>query len=320
MKHHFGDMLDRSGRHWNFVPNAQRYAFHVPEWTSGQKLISVATISSEDSNWEMLSTFPNLEELTLHSPSNEQIALVSTIWRLKRLHITHARPKNLEFVARLQNLEEVILEYVSGFNDLSPLGELSGLKALHIENVRRVSDFSGLSNSRKLAYLSIDGTMDWAQPVEEFNFLGSLESLEYLRLMNVRSPKTSQPLSSLAGLKNFSKIIIGMSTFHLEVFAWLEAKIPYVEGAVRPPFVKFGGEDREIHSRDERFRMPIEQFNSYPDLFLGKDGKRYHRVPHQAALLGKGQRSPSGSQEAVERICEAHAKKYEELVRQFSRD
>lgn len=320
MKHHFGDMLDRSGGHWNFVPNAQRYAFHMPEWTSGQKLISVATISSEDSNWEMLSTFPNLEELTLHSPSNEQIAFVSTLPGLKRLRITHARPKNLEFMARLQNLEEVILEYVSGFSDLSPLSDLPRLRALHIENVRRVSDFSGLCNAPRLAYLSIDGTLDWTQPVEDFDFLGSLGGLEYLRLMKVRSPKTPQPLSSLDGLKNLSKIIIGISTLSLEVFAWLEAKIPHVEGAVRPPFVKFGGEDREIDSRDHRFRMPIEQFNSYPDLFVGKDGKRYHRVPHQAALLGKGQRSPSGSQETVERICEAHARKYEELVRRYSRD
>lgn len=313
-------MLDRSGGHWNFVPNFQRHAFHMPEWTSGQKLISIATISREDSNWEIVSTFPNLEELTLHSPSNEQIAFVSNLWRIKRLRITHARPKNLEFMARLQNLEEVILEYVSGFNDLSPLSELSRLRALHIENVRRVSDFSGLSNSQNLAYLSIDGTLDWAQPVEEFNFLGSLGSLEYLRLMNVRSPKTLQPLTCLAELKNLSKIMIGMSTFPLEVFAWLEAKIPHVEGAVRPPFVKFGGEDRAIDPRDHRFRLPIEEFNNYRDLFIGKDGKRYHRVPHQAALLGKGQRGPFGSQETVERICEAHAKKYEELVRQFRRD
>lgn len=317
MKHHFGDMLDRSGGHWNFVPNVQRYAFHMPEWTSGQKLVSVATISSEDSNWELISTFPNLEELTLHSPSHEQIAFVSNLWRLKRLRITHARPKNLEFVARLQSLEEVILEYVSGFSDLSPLGELSKLKALHIENVRRVSDFSGIKNSRSLAYLSIDGTFDWAQPVESFDFLGSMESLEYLRLMNVRPPKISEPLIDLLKLKNLTKIMFGMSTFPLEVFAWLQAKIPHVEGAVRPAFVKFGGKNQEIPPRDVRFRMPIEEFNSYSNLFVGPDGKRYQWIPHQAALLGRGQRGLTGSQESVDKACAAHAEKYGTLVEQF---
>lgn len=319
MKHHFGDMLDRSGGHWNFIPNVQRYAFHMPEWTSGQKLVSVATISGEDSNWELIGTFPNLEELTLHSPNQEQISFVSNLWRIKRLRISHARPKNLEFIARLQNLEEVILEYVSGFSDTSPLGELSELKALHIENVRKVSDFSGIKNARSLAYLSIDGTLDWAQPIESFEFLGSLGSLEYLRLMNVRPPKISEPLISLLTLKNLTKIMFGMSTFPLEVFAWLQAKIPQVEGAVRPAFKKFGGENREIHPRDMRFRIPIEEFNLYSNLFVGPDAKRYEWIPHQAALLGRGQRGPSGAQEFVDKKCVEHAEKYGRLVEQFSR-
>lgn len=317
MKHHFGDMLDRSGGHWSFVPNAQRYAFHMPEWTSGQKLVSVATISSDDSNWQLISTFPNLEELTLHSPSHEQIAFVSNLWRLKRLRITHARPKNLEFMARLQNLEEVILEYVSGFSDISPIGELSKLKALHIENVRRVSDFSGIGNARNLEYLSIDGTTDWAQPIDAFDFLGSLPSLEYLRLMNVRPPKIPEPLACLLKLKKLSKIVFGMSTFPLEVFAWLQAKIPQVEGAIRPAFAKFGGENQEIHPRDLRYRMPIEEFNRYPNLFVGTDGKRYQWIPYQAALLGRGQRGLTGQQEFVDSACAAHAEKYRQMVEKF---
>jgi hypothetical protein len=320
VKHHFGDMLDRSGGHWNFVPNAQRYAFHMPEWTSGQKLVSIATISADDSNWELVSTFPNLEELTLHSPSHKQIAYVSNLWRIKRLRITHARPKCLEFIARLQNLEEVILEYVSGFSDLSPLGELSKLKALHIENVRRVSDFSGIKNARSLKYLSIDGTLDWAQPIEEFDFISALESLEYLRLMNVRPPKSLGTLTCLLKLKKLKKIMFGMNTFPLEVFAWLQAKIPQVEGAVRPAFAKFGGENREIDPRDMRFRMPIEEFNRFPNLHIGPDGKRYQWIPHQAALLGRGQRGLTGQQASVDSACAAHEEKYLQMVERFSRD
>jgi hypothetical protein len=318
MKHHFGDMLDRSGGHWNFVPNAQRFAFQMPQWTSGQKKISIATISSGDSNWELISTFPNLEELTLHSPSHEQMAFVSKLWRLKRLRITHARPKNLEFLTRLQNLEEVILEYVSGFNDVSPLGNLSNLKALHIENVRRVSDFSGIKNAHSLKYLSIDGTVDWAQPIEAFDFLGELASLEFLRLINVRSPKVAEPLACLLELKKLSKISFAMNTFPLEVFAWLQAKLPQVDGAVRPAYAKFGGENPEIDPRDIRFRMPIEEFNSYTNLFIGPDGKRYQRIPHQAVLLGKGARTLTGSQETVDKACDIYSAKYFQLIEEFS--
>ena len=193
------------------------------------------------------------------------------------------------------------------------------MKALHIENVRRVSDFSGVKNAQRLRYLSIDGTFDWAQPVDSFDFLGTLAQLEFLRLMNVRPPKIAQPLISLLGLKRLSKIAFGMSTFPLEVFAWLQANIPNVEGAVRPAFVKFGGENREISTRDVRFRMPIEEFNGYPNLFVGEDGKRYEWVPHQAALLGRGQRGLLGTQGSVESSCAAHSEKYRQLVEKFSR-
>lgn len=318
MKHHFGDMLDRSGGHWKVVPNVERYAYQMPEWTSGQKLISIATISSDDTNWELIGTFPNLEELTLHSPSYEQLAFVSRLWRLKRLRITHARPKDIDFLSRLQNLEELILEYVSGFSDLSPIGALTRLRALHIENLRRVSDFSGLNGATSLKYLSLYGTVDWSQPVDSFDFLSSLNDLEYLGLHFLKAPKIDQPLVSIKKLSNLRKLDISMNVFPLDVFAWVEANCPNVDGAVRPAFIKFGGKDEEIHHRDIRFRMPIEEFNCFPNLFIGSDGRRYQRVPHQAALLGRAQRGLTGSQDRIDRACELHAQNYRKLIAQFS--
>ena len=318
MKHHFGDMLDRSGGHWTVVPNAQRYAYQMPEWTSGQKLISIATIGNGDTNWELIGTFPNLEELTLHSPSAEQLAFVSQLWRLKRLRITHARPKDIGFISRLQNLEEVILEYVSGFDDLTPIGDLKNLKALHMENLRCVRDFSSITGAKSLKHLSIYGTLDWAQPVESFEFLSSLNDLEHISLHFLKAPKVEQPLLSVAQLPNLQKLNIAMNVFPLEVFAWLEAKLPTVNGAQRPAFVKFGGKDEEFHQRDYRSRIPIEEFDRLSNAFIGVDGKRYQRIPHQAALLGRGQRSLSGSKETIDKACELHAEKYRKLVAEFS--
>lgn len=318
MKHHFGDMLDRSGGHWTIVPNVERYAYQMPEWTSGQKLISIATISNGDANWELIGTFPNLEELTLHSPNEEQLSFVSKLWRLKRLRITHARPKDIGFLSRLQNLEEVILEYVSGFCDLSPIGELKRLRALHVENLRRVSDFSGIRGATNLKYLSLYGTVDWSQPIDNFDFLSSLSDLEYLGLHFLKAPKINQPLVSLRNLENLRRLDISMSAFPLEVFAWIEANLSHIDGAVRPAFVKFGGKDEEINQRDIRFRMPIEEFNRFPNLFFGSNGKRYQRVPHQAALLGRGQRGLSGPQDRVDRACQLHTQKYRKLVSHFS--
>lgn len=311
-------MLDRSGGHWTVVPNVERYAYQMPEWTSGQKLVSIATISNGDANWEVIGTFPNLEELTLHSPSLEQLAFVSQLWRLKRLRITHARPKDISFISRLQNLEEVILEYVSGFDDLSPIGELKQLRALHVENLRRVSDFSGIKGATNLKYLGLYGTVDWSQPVDSFDFVSSLKSLEYIGLHFLKAPKDDQPLVSVRQLPNLRKLDIAMNTFPLEVFAWIEAKLASIEGAKRPAFVKFGGKDEEINPRDIRFRMPIEEFNRFSNLFIGPDGKRYQRVPYQAALLGRGQRGLTGQKDTVDRACDLHTERYRKLVAQFS--
>ncbi|MEM1195727.1 MAG: leucine-rich repeat domain-containing protein [Pseudomonadota bacterium] len=320
MKHHFGDVLDRSGGHWTIVPNVERYAYQLPEWTSGQKSISIATISKGDANWELVGTFPNLEELTLHSPCNDQLAFVSQLWRIKRLRITHARPKDIDFIARLQNLEELVLEYVSGFDDISPIGELKKLRSLHIENLRRVSSFSGLAGAERLEYLAIRGTFDWSQPVESFDFLSSFTELEHLGLHSIKAPKVEQPLISLQNLEAMRKLDIAMNAFPLEVFAWIEANLEGVEGASRPAFLKHGGINREINQRDIRSRMPIEEFEKYPALFIGSDGKRYERVPHEALLLGRGQRSATGKKETVERACLRHVEKYNELIAQFRED
>ena len=181
-----------------------------------------------------------------------------------------------------------------------------------------MSDFSGLKGAASLKYLSIYGTVDCSQPINCFDFLSSLDALEYLGLHFLKAPKVDQPLASIKQLENLRKLDVSMNAFPLEVFAWTEANLSHVNGAVRPAFVKFGGKDEEIHQGDIRFRMPIEEFSRFPNLFIGSDGKRYQRVPHQAALLGRGQRGLTGSKDRIDRACELHAKNYRKLVAQFS--
>ncbi|EMN82823.1 hypothetical protein LEP1GSC106_1417 [Leptospira interrogans serovar Grippotyphosa str. UI 12764] len=181
MKHHFGDLLDRTYGHWTIVPNVERHQYHQDDWAQVQSSVSIATIYGNDLNWKKIGSLSKLEELTLHQPNKEQLDFISTLWRLKRLRITHARPKTIDFISRLQNVEELVLEYVSGFESVEPIGELKNLKALHIENVRKVTDFSGLGRTQELRYLSIYGTLDWAQPIESFDFLSELKKFRIFR-------------------------------------------------------------------------------------------------------------------------------------------
>jgi len=73
MKHHFGDMIDRDGDYWTIIPNRERYAYFVGDVPPGSKEITIVTVSKDDDKWETILSLPNLEELTLHEPTKEQL-------------------------------------------------------------------------------------------------------------------------------------------------------------------------------------------------------------------------------------------------------
>src|SRR5688572_28299794 len=185
MRHHFGDFLDRDGGYWTTIPNFDRYAYRIGDVPSGSKEVTIVTIGREDENWSRALSFPNLEELTLNDPTQEQLGAISELRSLKRLRVSYARPKSIAFIESMRGLKELVLEYVSGFSDLSPLRGLRRLRALHIENLRRVSNFGGLSGIDSLRYLAIYGTLDWKQPIEDFQFLRGLRGLEVLALWQI---------------------------------------------------------------------------------------------------------------------------------------
>lgn len=239
MKHHFADLLDRDGTYWTIVPNIKRYSYSLDQKIVNTTEARIVTISSDDEHWKQIFELPRLEELTLHEASKEQIEAISSLTHLKRLRITHARLKNIDFVAGLENLEECVFEYVSGFSDLSPFAQLSKLKSLHFENLRRVSDFGGLSGMTGLKYLYITGTLDWNQPIENFGFLRNLPSLEVLHLGWITNKADYPALKALTDLKNLKRIEISRDHFSTAEYAFLELALPHVEGATSDLFWEY---------------------------------------------------------------------------------
>lgn len=228
MKHHFGDFLDRTADYWTTIPNRDRYAFVADFKISNKDKVKILTISKtqDKENWEQIFDCPNLEELTLHDPSKEQIQAIRKLTNLKRLRVTFFRATDIEFIGDLFNLEELILEYVSGFSDLTPLLKLTKLKSLLCENLRRVSNFDGLKGLKSLRYLQIDGTLDWSQPIENFNFLEGIENLEVLALGFIANKSNFPALLPILKLKKLKKFMAGMSTLPTKEFAFLEVAIP----------------------------------------------------------------------------------------------
>lgn len=232
MKHHFGDFLDRTGDYWTTIPNRDRYAFIADFEIANKAEVKILTISKhqDKEHWEQVFDCPNLEELTLHDPSKEQVQAIRKLTQLKRLRVTFFRATEIEFIGDLQNLEELILEYVSGFSDLTPLLRLTKLKSLHLENLRRVSNFDGLSGLESLRYLHIDGTLDWNQPIDNFEFVKGLPNLEVFSLGFVINKKEYPAFLPLLHLKKLKKIKIVRDTFKSNEFAFLEVALPGVEG------------------------------------------------------------------------------------------
>lgn len=316
MKHHFGDLLDRKGEYWHLVPNMERYAYDLGNVPANSNEIRVVTIGRGNENWERIFTFPNLEELTLHEPSERQLASLPEAAGIKRLRITHARAKNLDFLRQLENVEELVLEYVSGFSDLSPLRSMKKLRALHLENLRRVSNFEPLSGLEHLAYLRIDGTLDWKQPIESFEFLRGLGGLEVLSLGQVINHSPFPALASTTALKHLKRILIPSNMISAAEFAFLEVALPGVEGAASDPIRQTAYRSIPLPNDDIRAHLPVDVLKAdHPDVYVDSFGQRMVSDPDSIVFefLGKGSGSiKSRSKNAVQK-CEAVLASYEGL-------
>ena len=115
-------------------------------------------------------------------------------------------------------------------DSLTPLLKLTKLKSLHFENLRRVANFDGLKGLNSLRYLHIDGTLDWNQPIENFEFLKGLPNLEVFSLGFIISKTEFPAFLPILHLKSLKKIKIGRATFKTNEYAFLQVAIPNVEG------------------------------------------------------------------------------------------
>lgn len=317
MKHHFADWLDRTDGHWTMTPNVERWRHHHPDVATAAATTRVLTITGTDVNWEAVATLTQLEELTLDTPRPAQLAFVAKLVGLKRLRVTHARPASLEFVRALVRLEEVVLEYVSGFDDLAPLAVLPKLRALHLENLRRVADFSGLAGARQLRCLAIDGTLDWSQPIRDLAFVSEMARLEALRLGAVRVAARFPALAPVARLPRLKKVALGGSTFPLEEYAFLQAMRPRVAGATSEPYWISPGGRVAVRSPDVRATMPAAEFRALRGAVLTERGERYMDEPEVTYFLGKGERIAEGTSPAVLARRARHAATFATLVASY---
>jgi hypothetical protein len=224
MKHHWADFLDNESGYFHFTENLHRGRHNYPDLAEVNETAPILMITGMTTNWELLPQFTALEELTLHEPTAAQFEVLKDLPWLKRLRVSFFGPASLEPMRGLLALVELVLEYVSKFDDLSPLAALPNLRAVHFENLRRVHDFSGLRGA-SIRTLTIYGTVDWDQPIDSLDFLEALPQLERFRTGTGRIGGEFPILAGIAKSKA-SYFYMAPHGASLEDFAWLVAKRP----------------------------------------------------------------------------------------------
>lgn len=318
MKHHFGDWLNRDYDYWTITPNRERWAYRYENLLDAPIEASTLTITKHDLNWERVFDFKNLTELTLHEASKIQLEALKQLKSLTALRISHVRPKTLGFICNQTQLKELVLEYVSGFDDLSPLQKLPNLEALHMENLRRVKNHRGLVGFTELKYLSIYGTLDWNQPIKNLSFLAGLPKLEYLGFGFIKFLSEFPVFKPISLAPKLKEIRLGLNATTLENFAYLEAKFPNIIGAKRLPYRIIEERHQKIRATDIGWSMSKDEFQKLPNGYLSSEGEKLIYESPQLYLLGKGTRYYSGPIEKIMSKCQEHKMKYDKLVKTYS--
>ncbi|MGU3374984.1 leucine-rich repeat domain-containing protein [Chryseobacterium sp. M5A1_1a] len=275
-------LLGKTDDYWKIIPTHHTLSYSVDQAIIDNKTVKILTLNKHNQHWKLIFDCQDLEEVNLDQPSQEQIQAINELKQLKRVRVKNLRTNNIEFLSGLMNIEEVAIEYVSGFSDLSPLQHLPKLKALHLENLRKVSNFDGIRGIKSLKYLHIDGTLDWNQPIENFSFLEELPELEVLSLMNITNKASFPAFLSVLKLEKLLELRIPRETLDTAEYAFLD---------VAKPHAKKGFENK----------------SSWP-LYVNKD----YIDQGYVSLLGKGEgRVKLSRPDATEKL-ESYAKKYEE--------
>lgn len=95
-------------------------------------------------------------------------------------------------LSALENLKQLKYLYIgsgAGVRDITSLGKLENLIVLHVENFKRIEDYSVFINLRKLEQLIISGPILGRTPIKDLEFLREMKNLVSVGLPNTTIKK-----------------------------------------------------------------------------------------------------------------------------------
>ena len=151
-------------------------------------------------------TLTNVRFLWLSSRATQELFdAVCSMPQLEGLWIKWSGIRTIDRLPALSNLHYFHLGSSTSVTSLDALRQMKGLRWLGLENVKRVREFDVLSHLTQLEGLVLQGSMWSTQRVTTLAPLGTLTSLRYLDISNLRADdKTLQPLYALRNLETFN--------------------------------------------------------------------------------------------------------------------
>jgi Leucine-rich repeat (LRR) protein len=152
---------------------------------------------------------PELSEikyLWFSSRVNQKIFdAVCQLSNIEGLYIKWSGVKNIDSIQNLNKLRYLWLGSSAQVEDIEALGKLSNLITLELENFKKISDFSIVSNIRKLEGLGLNGSTWTPQKINTLEPIKHLTELKYLSAINSKIlDKSFEPILSLKKLVRFS--------------------------------------------------------------------------------------------------------------------
>jgi len=207
---------------WNRVPAQGARAFvtpGVPPLPAGEKL-------------------PQLKELWTYRLDRTRLESLLAASSLELLSISGSHVADLFMLGAQRRLRALAIDWNNKVRSIAPLGDLTQLELVSLQDLRHVHDLAPLAALANLRALQIAGGMDTRMEIDSLDPLAGLGLVD-LRLANIRIGDGR--LGALAALPRLETLSIAVNAATLEEFARLSARIPHVRCDQFQPYVRLDG-------------------------------------------------------------------------------
>lgn len=149
-------------------------------------------------------------------------------------HFYEMRVADISKLAECKDVRELAIHWNSKISDIDPVSCLKSLSALIFEDTPKLYDLSRITECKELKYFEFSGGIITKNKVGNLAPLSALESLRYLRLLNLKVDEGG--LKPLGGLVDLVELEVS-NQFKTEDYAYLSICLPNTSCSHFAPYV-----------------------------------------------------------------------------------